>query len=67
MPLRGSSSDEANWNAEGMARVREWEEARPRWRSWRLHTTREELKPAVYARNATIIFVLDYLIFSTYS
>lgn len=36
MPLRGSRRDEANCKADGSARVREWEEVRARWRSWRL-------------------------------
>lgn len=38
MPLRGSRSEEANCKAEGSVRVREWEEVRARWRSWRLQS-----------------------------
>lgn len=36
MPLRGNRSEEANCKAEGSVRVREWEEVRALWRSWRL-------------------------------
>lgn len=59
MPLRGSSSDEANWNAEGMARVREWEEARARWRSWRLQTEGRSLT-WVQTGDAILVRQIDY-------